>query len=99
RLRQLACKIRMRPEDAEPLRFAGGTEDAGERVVQSAGRVMRRAEFKVEGSLGYPRGMFEDAAEAGDEIGFLHTARAQRGSAVGVMRAPMRGDLPARRQP
>ena len=41
-------------EHAEPLGLAGGAEDAAERIVQAADRVVRRTEFQLVGPFCNP---------------------------------------------
>ena len=72
---------------------------AAQRVVQADGAVMGGAKFQVEGALGDPGRMFEDAAEVLHEIGARPCGWAAVRGAVRMGLAPMAGDVDAARQP
>ena len=92
RRRQLAGEVGVGLEDGEALVRARGAEGAGERVGEAGGGVVRRAELEVEGALGDPGGVLEDAAVALDE-GVLR----ERGGALGDGRGRVAGCASGRR--
>jgi len=96
--RKLARKVGMSAQDGEALVLRGGAEDAGERVVQARGAVMRGAEFEGPSAFGDPRGMFEDAAETRDETVPGHL-RGAFDAAVGMGGGPMARDVDAAAEP
>ena len=89
---ELAGEVGVGLEDGEALLRAGGAEGAGEGVGEADGGVVGGAELEVEGALGDPGGVLEDAAEAGDE-GVLR----QGGGALGDGRARGGGRASGRR--
>ena len=92
RRRQLAGEVGVGLEDGEALLRAGGAEGAGEGVGEAGGGVVGGAELEVEGALGDPGGVLEDAAVALDE-GVLR----ERGGALGDGRGRVAGCASGRR--
>ena len=64
---QLAGEVGVGLEDGEALVRGGGAEGAGQRAGEAGGGVVGGAELEVEGALGDPGGVLEDAAVALDE--------------------------------
>ncbi len=100
RLRELAGKIGVRDEHAQPFLLAWpcGTDcearSAGPLAVSLAGR-----ELAVERALGDPGGMLEDRAEMTDELRAVHLRRDEIGRLVGVVLLPVSGDIDAAGEP
>ena len=86
-------------EDAEALVGGGGAEGAGEGGVEADRGVVGGAELEVEGALGDPGRVLEDAAEAGDEGVLGEGGRALGDGRRGVAGAPVGGDLGAGGEP